>query len=254
MYAVPALSAQFSMVATLRMASGAQGVNREVIGFGNGGASNDVIEFTIIPACLLQYGESMNGWNQVAATSPSLCDGMFHTVAAVREASAEVTLYVDGTLVASGTVSTLPSVKAQMYTARAPSYHNEGTADFIFYGDLAFIALTSSALSALKVQAYMSPPPEPPALPPHPPPPSPPSPPPSPPPPLPPPPPSLPPLSPPPSAPALPSAGIAGDPHIKGAHGEARDGGQHGTMVSSCAAATRGCPLLAGHPSPGRDA
>jgi hypothetical protein len=151
-------------------------------------------------------------------------------VAAVREANGAVRLYVDGTLVASGTItpSTLPSVSAQMYTARAPSIFNGGTADQVFYGDIAFLALTNSALSAAEVQAYI-PPPSPPVTPPMPllPPPS--------------------PLQPPPAAPGQ-ASGVSGDPHLKGAHGEEADfKGEHRAVYNVLSAKNLSFNLLVEH-------
>eukprot|EP00966_Prymnesium_polylepis_P196586 4555567-Prymnesium_polylepis.1 len=88
-------------------------------------------------------------WLAVAGTT-SLCDGAYHTTAAARE-SGTVTLYVDGNLEASGSGtmhSILPSVTTSMYTARPPSVHNSGTTDYVFWGDIQYMAIMSESVTA----------------------------------------------------------------------------------------------------------
>jgi len=104
------------------------------------------------------------------------------------------TLYLDGGEESSGAVlSTRPAVTTSMYTARAPSIWNNGTADQVFFGEITYTAITDTALTASEILAYISPPP--------------------------------PPATPPPSPPARPppvesEASIGGDPHVRGGHGD----------------------------------
>ena len=165
MHTVPALSPPFTLLATFTAPpSAANGDERNFMSIGAGLSKKQVVEFRIHRDGLLEYGECRNlptgAWTSVKASSPYLFDGVQHYVAATRSSAGTVVLFVDGTQVASS--SSFPAfptgLDTRMYTARPPSFHNNGVADAVFLGEIAHLAMASSVLSASEVRDFLPPP------------------------------------------------------------------------------------------------
>lgn len=99
-----------------------------------GSASAETVELRLGPSGNLEYGERQNGWNSVfALPNLHLADGVWHSVAVVRNEWGLVSLFSDGMLVGKGVVP--PQIPMGLEPVAKSA--RQLTGDSVFNGDVA---------------------------------------------------------------------------------------------------------------------